>query len=349
MRLYIGTYTKLGGQGIYLSSCNEQTGAMTSPDLVMGTVDPSFLAIHPNGQYLYAVNEESVGYVRSFAIDAGSGQLRQLNTMPSGGGSPCHISIDPSGRCAMVANYADGKVASFSIEPGGRLVGPKSEAEHYMFEHGPDKSRQMGPHAHCIVPDPAGKFAFSCDLGLDKVIIYHLNPATADLRMTQPRFVSTPAGSGPRHIAFHPNGKFAYVITEMGNTLCAFSYDSSSGMLNPIQVISSLVENFHGQNHGAAVIVHKSGKFLYASNRGENTIAVFAVDADSGQLQPLSRHSTEGKNPRDFTIDPSGELLVVANQDTNNIVPLRIDPATGALSRAGDAIQVPAPVCVVFD
>lgn len=347
MRIYIGTYTKKGGVGIYLSDCNAVTGALSAPMPAAETENPSFLAMHPGGKYLYAVNENDAGQVSSFAIDAGSGNLKFLNREATAGSAPCHISIDPTGRCALVANYGSGNVAAFGIGADGRLRPASSIQQHWG--HGPDKARQEGPHAHCISLDPGGRFAFSCDLGLDQVLVYQLDVGAASLRANTPPFASVPPGEGPRHIAFHSTLPFAYVITEMGNTICSFQYNASVGTLTPIQCISSLPVDFGGKSHGAEVAIAPNGRFLYASNRGDDSMVVFAIDPQSGQLTFLSRHPCGGKNPRHFTLDPTGQFLLVANQDTNNIVPFKIDPASGSLAHAGRPIDVTAPVCVIFD
>ncbi|HWB55052.1 MAG TPA: lactonase family protein [Tepidisphaeraceae bacterium] len=346
MRFYVGTYTSKGAAGIYHCDFDPSTGSFGNLTAAAKAVNPTFVTQDPTGRRLYAVDETDSGQITAFSIDSGSGQLQLLNRQPTNGAGPCHISIDSTGQCALVANYASGSVAAFKLQPDGRLSPPSTFLQHHG--NGPDKSRQKGPHAHCILPDPIGRFALSCDLGTDQVLIYQLDPATASLRPNTPPFASVAPGAGPRHIKFHPTGPFAYVITELGNTICAFRYDGSAGTLTPIQTISTLAPNFTGVSYAAELCFHPNQRILYASNRGEQTIAVFSVDPENGRLKFLSRHSCGGKHPRNFTVDPTKQFLIVANQDTNNILSFKIDPTTGALSPATGEIEVPAPVCVLF-
>jgi 6-phosphogluconolactonase len=347
MRFYIGTYTSKGAAGIYKCEFDATNGSLGEPTLAARSEDPSFLALHPAKRFLYAVNESDAGHASAFAIDDATGQLQFLNQQSTFGSAPCYVSIDSAGRCAMVANYSSGNVAVLPIQDDGQLLPASCIDQHHG--HGPNPSRQEGPHAHCIVPDAAGRFIFSCDLGLDQILIYDLDAGAGKLLAHVPPFASTPSGAGPRHITFHPTLPFAYVITEMGNTLCTFRYNASAGTLTPVQVVSTLPADFTGSSHAAEVSIHPSHPFLYASNRGDDSITVFKIDSQTGELKFLSRHSVAGKNPRHFAIDPTGLFLLVANQDTNNIVVFKIDRASGSLSPARAAIEVPAPVCILFD
>lgn len=345
--MYIGTYTAPNkSEGIYICRLDLNTGELNTPQLAAKSPNPSFLTIDPSGKYVYACNEvnRGNGMVTAFAINS-DGSLKELNQKTSGGTSACYVSTDPSGKVAMVANYGSGSVESLPIHEDGTLGDVATFDQHQG--KGANPQRQEGPHGHCIDSDPAGKFVLSCDLGLDKVLIYRLDAATAKLTPNDPAFGSVPAGSGPRHIAFHPNGKLVYVINEMGSSVTAFHYDPQAGSLQPFQTTSTLPDDFKGESSGAEIQVHPNGKFLYASNRGHDSIAVFAID-DSGKLTPVDHTSTQGKMPRSFGIEPTGTLLVAANQSGNNLVVFRIDQNTGKLTPTGSNVKLDAPVCVKF-
>lgn len=346
MRFYIGAYTNKGAHGIYQCDFDPATGLLGKLDLAAKSQNPSFLTLHPTLPVLYAVNEDKSGHVSAFSIDAPTGYLHLLNQEFTHGSSPCHVSIDPAGRCAMVANYSSGNVASFPLGADGRLDHAATVDQHHG--HGPDPKRQQGPHAHCIQPDPGGKFAFSCDLGLDQILIYQIDAVAGKIIPHDPPFASTPPGQGPRHIKFHPKYPVADVVTEMGNTLCVFHYESAAGKLTPVQVLSTLPPHFSGANHAAEVQFHPSGNFLYVSNRGDDSITVFSIAFDTGEVKYLCRQSVGGKNPRHFTVDPTGKYLVIANQDSNNITVMKIISDGGELAAPLAQIEVPAPVCVTF-
>jgi 6-phosphogluconolactonase len=345
MRFYIGAYTSKGAAGIYQCEFDPAAGVLGKPSLAVETRDPSFLAMHPNGKFLYAVNETDDGQLSAFVIDRDKGRLQLLNQQATRGAAPCHVSIDPAGRTAMVANYGSGNIAAFTIDATGRLSEVSYFDQHHG--HGPNPKRQEGPHAHCIVPDRAGRFAFSCDLGLDQVLVYEIVSA-GQLQLHSPPYASTPPGAGPRHIKFHPTLPFAYVVTEMGNTICVYRYDAIAGTLTPTQVISTLTDGFKGETHAAEIQFSGDSRFLYVSNRGDDSIVVFAIDAQNGQLRHLSRHSCGGKNPRHFALDPSRQFLLTANQDSGNVALFKLDNLTGALSEPLGEIKIPAPVCVLF-
>lgn len=352
LRVYLGTYTQPGkSEGIYFSDLDLASGKLTAPKLAAKIADPSFLALHPSGKYLYAVSEvgafkdEKAGAVAAFAIQP-DGALEQLNQQSARGQGPCHLVVDPAGKNVLVANYTGGNVAALPIEKDGRLGKATGFVQHKGSSV--DKGRQQAPHAHSINTDSAGKFAFAADLGLDKVLIYRLDADKGTLTANYPPAASVAGGAGPRHFAFHPSGKSAYVINEMGNTITAFSYNADKGALTELHTITTLPADFKGKSYTAEVVVHPSGKFVYGSNRGHDSIAVFSVAADTGRLASVDVHSTKGKWPRNFNIDPTGRYLLAANENSDNIVVFRIDQKTGRLEATGNEIALPRPVCIRF-
>jgi len=352
LRVYVGTYTRGASKGIYLSELDLATGKLSSAELAAATVNPSFLAIHPGGAWLYAVGEmgefagQKTGALSALAIEGQTGKLRLLNQQSSRGAGPCHLVVDRSGRHVLVANYGSGSIACLPIQEQGRL----GEATAFVQHKGSsvNRQRQQGPHAHSINLDAVGRFAFVADLGLDKIMVYRFDAAEGKLTAHDPPSTATAPGAGPRHFALHPSGRYAYVINELDSTMTAFSYDAQRGVLKPLQNLPTLPEGFKGANSPAEVQVHPSGKFLYGSNRGHNSIAAYAIDPDSGKLSFRGTEPTQGKNPRNFAIDPTGTYLLAANQDSDNIVVFRIDAATGRLQATGNSLSVPSPVCVKF-
>jgi 6-phosphogluconolactonase len=352
MRVYIGTYTERGSRGVYLASLDLATGRLELDGVAAELVNPSFVAIHPSQRYLYAIGEigefngEKGGAVSALAIDPASGKLTLLNQKSSRGVGPCHVSVDRSGKVALVANYGGGSVACLPIAADGSLGDATAFIQHQGSSANPQ--RQEGPHAHSINVDPANRFAFVADLGLDKVFSYRLDATRGLLAANDPPCVKLAAGDGPRHFAFHPSGRYAYVINEMHSTVTGFRYDADRGALETIESVTTLPAGFSGSSSTAEVQVHPSGKFLYGSNRGHDSIAVFAIDSETGKLTPLGHTSTQGKTPRNFGIDPTGHWLLAANQDSGSIVAFRIDQETGKLSPTGQSISVPMAVCVKF-
>jgi 6-phosphogluconolactonase len=350
--VYVGTYT--GGsksQGIYRFELDLATGKATAAELAGKSKDPSFLAIHPNRRFLYAVGEgdnlgsKNAGSLSAFALDPKTGDLTFLNQESSGGSGPCHIIVDKAGKNVLAANYGGGSASALAIGPDGKLAPATSIMQHKGSSV--NKSRQEAPHAHSINLDAGNNFAFVADLGLDKVMIYRFDPAKGTLTPNEPPAAAVAPGSGPRHFAFHPNGKFAYVINEMKMTLTAFRYDPEKGVLTTFQTLTTLPRGAKGDDFSTAeVVVHPSGKFLYGSNRGHNTIAVFAVDPETGKLTPRGHQGHHIKTPRNFVIDPTGTYLLAANQDGGSIVIFRINPDTGELTPTGTEVEVPSPVCV---
>src|ERR1700730_12475664 len=355
--VYVGTYTnKSASKGIYVYSFDPGTGKLTSMGVATESEDPSFLAVHPNGKYLYAVNEidhfgaQKSGSASAFSIDRKTGKLTLLNQAATRGAGPCHISLDKSGKFALVANYDGGSAASFPVHEDGTL----GEAADFVQHHGSgvNKERQEGPHAHWIGTSPDNRFALTADLGLDEVLIYRFSSAKGTLTPNAPAYAKLNPGSGPRHLAFHPDSKFAYVLGELDGSVTVFGYKASSGSLLPLQTLSTLStlrKDYSGPKEAAEIAVHPNGKFLYASNRAAiDTISAFSIDPAKGTLKLKNEYPTMGKTPRNFAIDPTGKFLLAANQESNNIVIFRIDSTTGALSPTGEIVEAPAPVCITF-
>ena len=352
-RVYVGTYTGDGSKGIYQTVLDLKTGKLSPVELAAEVTNPSFLAVHPSQKLLYAVMEISdfegkkAGGVGAFSIDPTTGKLKLLNQQGSGGPGPCHIVVDHSGRFALVANYGGGSAGTLPIKEDGNLGPMASFVQHKGA--GADKSRQSAPHAHSINVDQSNKFAFVADLGLDKVMIYKFDDKTGKLEANQPPAGETEPAAGPRHFAFHPSGKFAYVINEMQCSVTAFAYDAAKGALTPIQTVTTLPNGFDGKNYSTAEVqVHPSGKFLYGSNRGHHSIAEFSIDAETGKLTPIGHQRENIKTPRNFGIDPTGQYVIVANQDGGSLVVFSVDQSTGRLKPTGHQVAVSRPVCVKF-
>ena len=351
--VYVGTYTNGDAEGIYVCELDLATGALTKVGVRDGVVNPSFLAIHPSGDLLYAVSEVSnldgkkTGGVAAFSIDRATGNLTLLNIEPSHGTAACHISLDESGRTALVANYGGGTVSAFPIAMDGKLQAAASIMTHEGSSVAPN---QKSPHPHCVYTGPTNRLAFVSDLGIDQIVIYRLDAATGKLTPNEPAFAKLAPGSGPRHLDFHPSGKFAYVINENNMTVTAFAYDAKSGALTEIETVSTLPEGTaHARGFSTAEIrAHPSGKFLYGSNRGHDSIVVYQVDQSTGRLTFVETEPTQGKTPRNFAIDPTGTYLLAENQSTSTIVVMKIDQTTGALTPTGHTLEIPTPVCVRF-
>lgn len=349
--VYFGTYTGAKSRGIYCWRMTDD-GKLTRVGLAAETASPSFLAVHPSGKFLYAIGEVSkfngqkAGSVSAFAIDTATGKLTALNQQSSGGDGPCFLDVDKTGKCVVVANYGGGSVEALPINNDGSLGAPGTFIQHQGSSV--NKSRQEGPHGHSIVVDPGQRYAVSCDLGLDQVLVYKLDAKNAKLTPNDPPFTTVAAGSGPRHIAFRPDGQFAYVINEMLCTMTAFAWDGARGTLKEIQTISTLPGTVEKGFSTAEVYVHPTGKFVYGSNRGHDSIVVYACDEKTGKLTLVEHQNTQGKTPRHFAIHPSGHFLLAENQSTDNVVVFRIDAQTGKLTATGEKIEVVSPVCAVF-
>ena len=347
--VYFGTYTRgeNSSKGIYRSVLDLETGKLSTPVLAAEAKNPSFLDLHPNGKFLYAVSESGgAGSVSAYAIDRDAGGLKFLNQQPSGGAGPCHVSIDHAGSNVLVANYGSGSASVIPIKSNGRLAKPTGFVQ--LAGSSVNPGRQKGPHAHSMNVSPDDRFAFVADLGIDKIMIYRLDVEKGTINANSPGFAKVKPGAGPRHFAFAPNGKYAYVINELNCTVTAFAYDSASGALTEIQSIRTLPKEFRGFNACAEVRVHPSGKFVYGSNRGHDSIVVYRVNLAKGTLTFVEHERADIKTPRNFNIDPTGRFCLVANQGGDSVVVFRIDQKTGALEQTGHKILVAMPVCVRF-
>lgn len=349
---YIGAYTDDRREGIFIFKLDPASGRLTQVGATTGLPNPSFLAIHPSKRYLYAVNEvgdfggKPAGAVSAFAIDVRTGALKPINQQSSVGTGPAHIIVDATGKFALVANYGGGSVTALPIKADGSL----SPASDFVQHSGSslNRQRQEGPHAHSTTLDAANRIAFVADLGLDKLMAYQLDAKRGKLTPNAAPFAQVKAGAGPRHFAFHPSGKFAYVINELDSTVTAFAYDAARGALRELQTIATLPTGFSGINYCADIHVSPTGKFVYGSNRGHDSIVIFKIDGRSGKLALAGHQSTLGKWPRNFALDPTNQFLFAANQDSDNVVCFRMNTATGALSPTGQVARAPKPACVKF-
>ena len=336
-RVYLGTYTGNESKGIYQCELNLKDGSLSPATLAVETASPSFLAFHPNQKFLYAVNESDAA-ISAFAIDGSSGKLTLLNSQPSQGGAPCHLVVDPTGKNVLAANYTGGSCLCLPIGEDGKLGKSTSFQQHV----GPRK------HGHSIHVDKANKFALCCDLGLDQVVIYAFQPGPGTL--TPHGAFDTPKGAGPRHFAWHPDGKTAYINGESDLTLIACDYDAEKGQLKQRQVLSTLPQNVERKGGSTAeTVVHPSGKFVYVSNRDPyNSIAIFSIDPQTRVVTAAGHQSQGVKTPRNFAIEPTGKFMLVANQSGGNVIVFRIDQSTGALTPTEASVKVASPVCVRF-
>lgn len=352
MLVYIGTYTSNGkGKGLYIYRLELSGGQLTPYKIIENVADPSFLTIDKKHRFLYAVNEteefegQKSGAVSAFAIDQKTGDLRFLNKVSSRGGSPCHISISENGKFVLAANYSGGNVIVLPVDDDGKLGSPADLVQH--TGSGPNRNRQEAAHAHSITLDRKNNFAVACDLGIDKVMIYAFDEKKGKLEAnTLEPFLQTKPGSGPRHFAFHPRHKLAFVVNELHSTVSSLNYDEKKGTLSEIQTLSTLPANYTFSNTCADLHVSPNGEFLYVSNRGHDSIVSYRIDEKEGTLEYLEHVSTGGKTPRNFAIDPTGNFLLAANQNSGNIVVFRIDQKTGKLVATGFSANVPAAVCL---
>ena len=348
---FVGTYTtKTASKGIYAFRYDGETGKLTPIGVAAETPDPSWVAVHPGGKYVYAANEAGKNStISAFAVDAQSGKLTLLNQVPALGEDPCYLSFDRTGKYLFVANYTSGNVVVFPIGADGKL-GAATGNVHDEGKLGPDKERQEGPHAHWIRGSALNDFAVVADLGLDRVFTYKFDARKGKLAtsasQTAKGAVLSP-GTGPRHVTFSRVGPFMYVLGELNSRVTVFAYDASEIYI-PIQSLSTLPPGFSGRNDAAEIRIHANGKFLYASNRGHDSIALFHIDPPTGKLTAAGDFFVQGKEPRNFSFDPTGGFLLVADQLSDKIVTFRIDPKTGALTPTGDSVEVPSPVCLVF-
>jgi len=350
VNVYVGTYTGGKSKGIYLCRMDCFTGKLSEPELVAQTRNPSFLALNPAQDHLYCVGElwdasAGTGTVSAYAIER-NGKLKFINQQSSGAKGPCHLTLDSFGKTVLVANYAGGAVAALPVDDNGGLKEPSCVIKHEG--KGPNPKRQEAPHVHSVNLSKTG-VAMVCDLGLDRIFLYRLDVVGRKLAPNDPPFVATAPGAGPRHLTRHPLGDWVYVVNEMGNTVTVYQQKLTDASLQEIQTVGTLPEDFKGQNTTAEVAVNpEGGHFLYASNRGHDSLAVFRVDADTGKLTPVGHVPSGGKTPRNFAIDPGGRFLIAANQDSNNLVVFAIDGQTGMLKQMQEIKDIGSPVCVRF-
>ncbi len=345
--LYVASRTN----GIARYRLDLKGGAMTDFAVASAAAaNPQYFAWHPKLPVLYTINMAVVSgkkqsVISAFGVNAKTGDLTLINQEPTGPGGPTHLCVDHAGKNVLVANYGGGSVFVLPIKAGGALGERTSFIQHQGSSIVPQ--RQDGPHAHQVLTDSKDRFALVCDLGLDKVLIYQFDPKNGTLKANEPAFATLKPGAGPRHLAFHPNGKFVYVINELNSTMTAFSFDEKKGELTELQTLSTLPEGFDGKNSTAEVYVHPNGKFVYGSNRGHDSIVVFAIGKD-GKLSLVQRQSTLGKTPRHFGIHPNGKLLCAENQETQDMFTFEIDPSSGKLKPTGQKVELSSPTCVEF-
>ena len=344
LTVYFGTHTAGPGKGFSVSHFDTVTGALSKPAFLLETPAPAYFVIAPGGRRLYSCN--STGFVSAYSIDPASAQLKLINQKPSGGGDPSYISLDRTGHYVFVANYDGGNIAVWALETDGSLGERTAFVQHTGSSVNPQ--RQSHAFAHSIRVDSTNRFVLVADLGLDKLFVYKFNVKDGSLTPNDPPFVKTAPGAGPRHVVFHPNGRWVYLITEMGNTIMLFDWDTRRGALSEVQTVSTLPKGFQGNSTCAEIQVHPSGRFVYASNRGRDSIAVFSVDAKTGRLTLIQDVPSGGKTPRNFDMDPTAHWLLVTNHDSNIAMVFGIDQETGKLTPAGQPVDVPSPYCPRF-
>jgi 6-phosphogluconolactonase len=352
LRIYAGTYTGGESRGIYRIDLDGATGRVVSgPELAAASENPSYLAFHPNGRVLYAVNEIGnfrggrTGAVSAFTVDPTTGSLALLNQQPSAGADPCHLAVDPQGRSVVVANYSGGSVAVLPLDADGRLL-PAARVRH-LSGSGPNAARQQSPHAHGVLFDPSGTFLLTADLGSDRILVERRDAAPGESSGAATEGASLPPGSGPRHAAFDRSGRFLYVVNELFSTVTAFRWDAERGHLEPFQTVPAVAAGFSADNKSAEIAVSPDGRFVYVSNRGDDALTIFTIDAD-GPLSPVGRVGTGGRTPRHFAIDATGRWMIVANQDSGAVVVFRLDPETGLPRAAGTSVAVSQPASILF-
>jgi 6-phosphogluconolactonase len=347
--VYFGTVTGPKSKGIHAYRFDSSKAQVESLGMVAEIVKPSWLVEHPNHKYLYATSDlgnDVVGFLYSYKIDARTGSLTLMNKVPAGGGGPTHLAVDKAGKVLLSANFGGGQVAAFQLNEDGAIGKQTALMQHTGKGI---TSRQQSPHAHGVTISADGRYVLAADLGVDKVFSYRLDVQQGTLAPNDPPSATQPPGFGPRHIVFHPNGQFAYLVNEIESAVTAFAYDSAKGGLKPIQTISTLPEYFvYGAKSAAEVWIDPAGRFLYMLNRSDDTVVVFAIDPQKGTLQPVQRIATQGKFPWHFIADPSGQYLFVANRDSDNVTLFKIDSGTGKLAPTGQSFSVPSPICVTF-
>jgi len=354
--VYAGNYTRIAphargrADGINVYSLDHKSGAMTLLQTATGVMNPSFLTLDPTRRFLYAVNAvpevdgHSGGAISAYAVDPSTGHLAYLNRQSTGGPGPCFVTVDATGAYVLATNYAGGSVAVLPVNPDGSLNAASDFIQHVGRSVNP--TRQEAAHAHSVNLDPANRFVFVCDLGMDKVMVYRLDAARGKLVPHDPPWAMARPGSGPRHLCFHPNGRFAYVINELDSTVSVYSYDPAGGSLSERQAISTLPAGYSGENTTAEVQVAPSGRFVYGSNRGHDSIAIYSVDQSTGRLSLIDITPSRGKTPRNFAISADGSLLLAAHQDSDNVVAFHLDQQSGRLTPTGAETISPSAVCL---
>ena len=359
--VFIGTYTEpilFGtgkilqgkGEGIYVYRLDTSSGSMKLCSIGQAGPNPSYLTFDPSRRFMYVVNElkefngASTGAVSAFSVDKANGTFRFLNRQPSHGTDPCYLTVDKTGMYVLVANFMSGSVCVLPIQKDGSLGSPTDVIQHRGSSV--DPIRQTSPHAHAVTLDDSGRYAFVPDLGLDRVMIYRFDQHRGKLAPNNEPWIEVPAGSGPRQLIFHSSGKFAYLINELSSTVITFRYDKQQGRLKKIQTVSTLPDDFEGTNTCAELQISRTGKFIYGSNRGHDSIVIYAIDQSNGMLSYISHKLTGGKSPRHFIIDPDGAFLLIANQDSDSVITFGIDSTSGTLSESRHLTHVPTPVCV---
>ena len=344
LTVYFGTHTAGPGKGFSVSHFDTVTGALSKPEFLLETPAPAYFVIAPGGRRLYSCN--STGFVSAYSIDPATAQLKLINQKPSGGGDPSYISLDTTGHYVMAANYDGGNIAVWALAPDGSLGERTAFVQHTAGSANPPQPLLVHPHS--IRVDPSNRFVLVGDTGLDRLYVYKFNVKDGSLAPNDPPFVVAPPGANPRHVAFHPNGRWLYVLTEAGSTIMLFNWDAQRGAMSEVQTVSTLPKDFQGRSACAEIQVHPSGKFVYASNRGRDSIAVFSVDAKTGRLTAIQDVPSGGKTPRNFDLDPTAHWLLATNHDSNNAMVFRIDQQTGKLTPVGQPVEVPYPFCPRF-
>ncbi len=346
MFVYFGSHSPAPGAGFSLARFDTDTGALSKPEFLLEAKEPAFFVISADGSRLYTCNSGTPGGLSSYAVELGTGHLTLLNRVLAGGGDTSFISLDKVGRHVLVANYDGGSVAVFALRPDGS-IGDWTAFDQHKGQS-VNSVRQTHAYAHSIVLDETNRFALVPDLGVDKLFVYRFDEASGGLSPNSPAFVPIAPGSGPRHVRFHPNGRWVYLINEIACTIEAFNWDSKGGTLAPFQTVSTLPADYHGVNACAELEVHPNGRFLYGSNRGHDSVAVFAIDQDTGRLSPVEYHPCGGRTPRNFAFDPTAKWILLTNQDSSNAVVFRVDPDSGRLTQTGDPVPIPSPFCERF-
>ena len=342
--VYFGTYSRGASKGIYVARFDAATGKLSAPQLAAEAQNPSFLALHPDGKFLYSVGEAGKGIIASYSRDAATGLLKPINSVASEGSSPCHLVVDATKRNVLAVNYGDGVAGVFPIKADGSLSEASSVVKH--SGSGPNQKRQQGPHAHSVNLSKNNKWAVVADLGLDEYIVYALDAQKG--KISRHDAAKVKGGSGPRHFSFHPSYQYAFGVNEMGSSVTAFKWSEDQGKLDEVWTVGTLPKDFSGDNSCAEVLVHPNGRFVYASNRGHDSLAIIDVDMPKGSMKVVDYASTLGKTPRNFRIHPSGKWLLAANQDSSNVVVFALDPSTGKLTSTGQTVDIGFPVCIRF-